>query len=142
MKNQLLLFAALGLASFVACAITDESETATRESALGACVGDKLRFDDFAGVTACQKDNPPMVVIAINAVVAGGGTCTATDRNGVCTSLDPVRDDTTARMIGNPFDCMTFWSKGAQQMTCCNLDQFGGFDSDRCFTAPYTLEGY
>jgi hypothetical protein len=137
-KQLVLAAAALG---FTACVTNDEPEVGQRESAVEACVGDLLHFKTFAEVNACEKQNRVMVKIALNSVVTGGGTCTAYDREGACASITPVNDEATASLINGGFDCMLFRVKDGQSMTCCS-DRFGGFDSDRCFTAPYELQQY
>jgi hypothetical protein len=100
--TKLVLFTAFSL-GVIGCADTTTSQI---ESELeDSCSADKAEFEDWAAVEACDKTNPGRVTAALEAIENAGGTCTATDDSGACSSIEPIKDEQTDALRRVRFVC-------------------------------------
>ena len=90
-RSSLVLITAVLLAACATEAPTSEATYLVEDT----CVADKADFENWLAVDACAKPNPARRGGALDALVKAGGACTATERDGTCTSIEPVTDDWT-----------------------------------------------
>jgi|GEM_PF-6133494 len=103
-QNVMLMVSLIGAA---ACVEQVDEET-TSEVALeldSPCTAEKAEFKDFASLSTCARENPARVGAAIDVITKLGGTCTATDKDGSCGSIEPIEDETTDTLSRAYFVC-------------------------------------
>ena len=118
-----------------ACVTTNEPSTAEVDLALdeSACTAKEATFDNYYAVRECEKLNPGRVQASIGALVAAGGTCTATDESKNCVSIEPIEDKPTLELsytakfsCGGTYCRWTpegVWKCTAQPACCTNTDE-------------------
>lgn len=143
MRSISLLLLISFIASVTACVANDDDSSSASVSALeDPCQADKVDFKNYDGAKTCAKSNPGMFQTAVGAIVKAGGTCTVQDKTQACTSIEPIKDETTQRISWWPIRCSRFCpgdpiaGLGFCTVECC----VDGVNGEICFKNDHVAQ--